>query len=91
MLSYKAAYRMHLGAFTALVLDFPEATAFGATLAEARNNLQLALRYAAERKLRRGEMLPMPDPDAGDGEAYLVETLTVWPQSTDRVNVQAGS
>jgi hypothetical protein len=90
MLTYKASYRMHMGAFSALVLDFPEASAFGPTLSEARHNLLLALRYAAERKLRRGDLLPMPDPHAGDAEAYLIEPVTVWPTAADRVNVQVG-
>lgn len=87
MLSYKIAYRMQMGTFSALVLDFPEASAFGATLADARNNLLFALRYAAERKLRRGELLPVPDPLRSDPDAYLVENVTVLPESEDRVQV----
>ena len=75
---------------TAKVLDFPEAEALGATLAEARHNLLVALRYAAERRLRRGEWLPMPEEGAGDTEAYLVEAVSVWPQGGDQVQVQAG-
>lgn len=90
MLSYQAVYRMQMGAFTACVPDFPDARALGATVADARHNLIVALRYAAERRLRHGELLPIPQTSFGDPEAYLVETLSVWPQGGDRVLVQAG-
>jgi hypothetical protein len=39
MLNYRVAYRLQMGAFFAEVLDFPEATAFGSTVTEARHNL----------------------------------------------------
>ena len=90
MLSYTVSYRMQMGAFTARVIDFPEADALGATLEQARNNVLESLRYAAERRLRRGELLPIPGRTNGDAEAYLVEEVSLWPQGGDRVQVQAG-
>ena len=87
MLTYRAAYRRRMGSFIAEVVDFPEASAFGATLADARDALTCALRYAAERRLRRGEPLPMPDPACAANDAYLVEDVSVWPEGDDRVRV----
>ena len=89
MLSYTVSYRMQMGAFTAKVIDFPEAEALGATLAEARGNVLVSLRYAAERRLRRGELLPIPG-HSGDAEAYLLESVRLWPRGGDGVEVQAG-
>jgi predicted RNase H-like HicB family nuclease len=88
MLRYRAAYRMQWGAFYAEVPDFPEASAFGPSLAEARANLQSALRYAAERRLKRGEMLPLPDPERPLADAYLVEP--VLPRGDNTVAVESG-
>jgi predicted RNase H-like HicB family nuclease len=90
MLSYQAVYRLHLGAFLAEVVDFPDVSAFGATLSDARNNLVNSLRYAAERRLRRGGFLPIPDHPHESGDAYLIETLTLLPTSDDRVAVLVG-
>jgi len=90
MLTYKIAYRMQMGAFLAEVLDFPGATAFGASVADARTNLVSALRYAAESRLRRGEMLPTPDPHAGAVDAYLVEPVVVMPGAGSSVDLHAG-
>jgi predicted RNase H-like HicB family nuclease len=90
MLTYRAAYRMQMGAVVSEVLDFPGATAFGATLAEARANLVSALRYAAESMLRRGELLPMPNTHAGAVDAYLVEPILLVPETATRVAVRAG-
>jgi predicted RNase H-like HicB family nuclease len=77
-----------MGAFFAEVLDFPEVTAFGPTLSDARANLCQALRYAAERRLRRGEVLPLPDPNAPAADAYGVEFLAVVPTGDAQVLVQ---
>jgi predicted RNase H-like HicB family nuclease len=88
MLTYQAVYRFNMGAFFAEVPDFPGASALGATLPEARANLLSALRYAAERRLKRGEHLPIPDPGRAPGDAYLVETLTLLPHGDDTVAVQ---
>jgi predicted RNase H-like HicB family nuclease len=90
MISYKAAYRLQMGTFFAEVPDFPDTSAFGPSLAEARSNLVTALRIAAERRLRRGEFLPIPDPDRAVADAYLVETVTVVPTSADQVMVHVG-
>jgi predicted RNase H-like HicB family nuclease len=90
MLNYRVAYRMQMGAFFAEVLDFPEATAFGGTVMEARHNLLSALRYAAEKRLRRGEFLPMPDPTRTAPDAYTLEVVTLVPSEGNRVTVQIG-
>ena len=90
VLNYRVAYRMQMGAFFAEVLDFPEATAIGATVAEARHNLASALRYAAETRLRRGEFLPMPDPNRSAPDAYTLEMATLAPGVDNRVAVQIG-
>ena len=88
MLRYKAAYRLQLGSFFAEVLDFPEANAFGASLSEARNYLFSALRYAAERRLKQGQLLPIPTEAPAPGDAYLVEVLTLLPRGDDTVTVE---
>jgi predicted RNase H-like HicB family nuclease len=90
MLSYQAAYRMQMGAFFAEILDFPGVSAVGTTLSEARNNLYNALRYEAERLLRRGELLPIPTACQQPADAYLVETVTLVPTGTDQVMVRMG-
>jgi predicted RNase H-like HicB family nuclease len=89
MLTYRVAYRLQLGCFFAEVFDFPEATAFGTTVAEARANLLSALRYAAEQRLKRGQLLPVPDPRRVAGDAYLLESVTVLPADEARVTVHA--
>ena len=88
MLNYRVAYRMRMGAFFAEVLDFPEASAFGTTVSEARRNLASALRYAAEKRLRRGELLPLPDPSCGAADAYTLESVMVLPCEDNRITVQ---
>jgi predicted RNase H-like HicB family nuclease len=88
---YKVAYRLQMGAFFAEVLDFPEVTAIGPTLADARANLCQVLRYAAQRLLRRGELLPLPNPDAQAADAYGVEFVGVMPTDDEQVWVQPQS
>jgi predicted RNase H-like HicB family nuclease len=88
MFQYKVAYRMQMGAFFAEALDFPDVTAFGPTMADARTNLCQAMRYAAEKLLRRGEVLPLPDPDAPAADAYGVEFVGVVPTGDTQVRVQ---
>ncbi|MBY0231005.1 MAG: hypothetical protein K2W96_17095, partial [Gemmataceae bacterium] len=73
MLCYTVAYRLRMGAFFAQALDFPGADAIAATVPEARAGILSVLRHAAERLLRRGEPLPVPVPDSGAPDAYLVE------------------
>jgi hypothetical protein len=89
MLNYKVAYHLRLGAFFAEVLDFPEATAFGPTVAAARDGVLCALRYAAQRRLRRGELLPVPDASRTVPDAYLVEVVSLLPSPDEGVWVQA--
>ena len=88
MFRYKVAFHLRMGAFFAEVLDFPEVTAFGSTLAEARANLCHSLRFAAERCLRRGDVLPLPNPDAPAADAYGVEFLGLVPTGEAQVLVQ---
>jgi predicted RNase H-like HicB family nuclease len=88
MFHYKVAYRMQMGAFFAEVLDFPEVTAFGPTMADARANLCESMRFAAQRLLRRGEVLPLPNPDAPAADAYGVEFIGVVPTGDAQVWVQ---
>ncbi len=88
MLRYRAVYRLQRGSFFAEVHDFPEATSFGATLAEARAHLLSALRYAAERRLRHGEQLPIPDANHSPGDVYLVELLTLLPRGDNTLGVE---
>jgi predicted RNase H-like HicB family nuclease len=88
VLTYIVAYRLEKGSFFAEVLDFPEASAFGPTVAETRGNLLSSLRYAAEDRLKKGDLLPMPDPGRGAVDAYLVERVTVLPGEGQWVRVQ---
>ena len=88
MLNYKIAYHLRLGAFFAEVLDFPEVTAFGPTVAEARQGVLHALRYAAQRRLRRGELLPVPDEGRTAADAYLIEVVSLLPSPDEGVWAQ---
>ena len=88
MLNYKIAYHLRMGSFFAEVLDFPEATAFGPTLAVARDGVLCALRYAAQRRLRRGELLPVPDDSRTVADAYLVEAVSLLPGPDEGVWVR---
>jgi predicted RNase H-like HicB family nuclease len=87
MFGYQVTYRMQRGAFFAEVSEFPDASAFGATLSDARNNLVTALNYAAQRKLRRGEPMPLPSPHPA-ADAYLIESVVLVPISEERVEVR---
>jgi predicted RNase H-like HicB family nuclease len=89
MLTYRAAYRRELGAFCAVVLDFPEASAMGSSVDEVRRNLHSALRYAAARRLQRGDFLPTPDPTLAAPDAYLLEEIRVLPAGDGGVQVVA--
>jgi hypothetical protein len=88
MYTYKVAYQLRMGTIFAEVLDFPEATAFGPSLEVARAGILGALRYNAERRLRRGESLPPAQPGRTAPDAYVVEQVTVTPYGQDRVDVQ---
>jgi predicted RNase H-like HicB family nuclease len=89
MLTYKVAYRLRMGAFFAEVLDFPEVTAVGPTVGEARINIKSALRQAVQRRLDQGEPMPLPQPGRLAPDAYVVEAVTVLPYADNRVAVQA--
>ena len=88
MLNYKIVYRLRMGAFFAEVLDFPEATAFGPTVATARDGVLCALRYAAQRRLKRGDLLPVPDEGRTAADAYLVEVVSLLPSPDEGVWAQ---
>jgi predicted RNase H-like HicB family nuclease len=88
MFAYKVAYRLRMGTFFAEVLDFPDVTAFGPSVAVARAGILSALRYNAERRLSRGEYLPLPEPGRMAPDAYAVELVTVLPYDNNRVEVQ---
>lgn len=85
MIDYTVTYRLEMGAFFAQALGFPEASAFGTNLTEARQNLLSSLRHAAERRLRKGEFLPPPEPAAGTSDAYLVERVRIAPEGDGSV------
>jgi predicted RNase H-like HicB family nuclease len=88
VLNYKIAYHLRMGAFFAEVLDFPEVTAFGPTVAVARDGVLSALRYAAQQRLRRGELLPVPDEGRTVADAYLMEGVTLLPSPDEGVWVR---
>lgn len=88
MLTYRVIFRQQLGAFVVDVADFPEASSFGATLMDARNNLLNSLRFAAETRLRRGELLPIPDATRPIHDAYAVEEVILLPEGEHRVGVR---
>jgi hypothetical protein len=46
---------------------------------EARDKLRRSLLYAAGARLRRGELLPLPDGGSTAAEAYNMEEVTVLP------------
>jgi hypothetical protein len=86
--TYKVAYQLRMGTIFVEVPDFPEATAFGPNLEVARAGILGALRYNAERRLRRGEPLPLGQPGRTAPDAYIVETVTLIPYGDNRVDVQ---
>ncbi len=89
MIDYTVAYRMDGGAFFAEVIGFPEASAFGVSLAGARENVLSALRLAAEQALRRGAVLPLPDAHSAVADAYLIERVRLMPDGDGRVRAAA--
>jgi predicted RNase H-like HicB family nuclease len=82
--------RREAGLFFAEAPDFPEATAFGASMAEARDHVFSALRWAAEARLRRGDVLPLPDSGRVAADAYAVETVVLLPEGEAGVAVRPG-
>ena len=87
MFDYQVTYRMQMGAFFAEVSEFPDVSAYGPTLSDARSNLIASLSYAANRKLRRGEPMPLPEPRP-TADAYFVESVVLLPVGDDRVEVR---
>jgi predicted RNase H-like HicB family nuclease len=57
------------------VLDFPGALSQGFDLADARLMIASALEDMAQMHLEEGKPLPVPDPDAVDPAADLVELM----------------
>jgi len=78
MLRYHAAYYLPRGEekmVVAEVLDFPGVLSQGFDLADARVMIASALEDMAQLSLEEGRPLPIPDPNATDAEADLVELL----------------
>ncbi len=57
------------------VLDFPGVCSQGFDLADARLMIASALQDMASLYLEQGRAIPLPDPDAVDAEADLIELL----------------
>ena len=78
MLRYHAAFylpRWESKMVVAEVLDFPGVLSQGFDLADARVMIASALEDLAQLSLEEGRPLPIPDPNAADPEADLVELL----------------
>jgi predicted RNase H-like HicB family nuclease len=88
MFEYKIAYWLRQGTVYAEVLEFPEATAFGATVSDARAAVIDALRCAPERRLRCSEILPSSQPGRSPAGPDFVEAILVLPYADNRVEVQ---
>jgi predicted RNase H-like HicB family nuclease len=86
MLRYHAAFYLPRGdekMVVAEVLDFPGVFSQGFDLADARRMIASALEDIAALYLEEGRPLPIPNPDAADSEADLIELLPL--------SVEAGS
>ncbi len=59
----------------AKALDFPGAVTQGFGLADARNMIAGAMEDLAQSYLEEGRALPVPDPQAADPEADLIELV----------------
>jgi predicted RNase H-like HicB family nuclease len=80
MLRYHAAYYLPRGTENMVVvevLDFPGVLTQGFDLADARVMIASALEDMAQLSLEEGKPLPIPDLNAADPEAHLVELLTL--------------
>lgn len=78
MLQYHVAYYLPKGLDSMVVaeaLDFPGAMSQGFDLADARRMIASALADLAEMYLEEGKSLPLPNPQAANQEADLVEIL----------------
>jgi predicted RNase H-like HicB family nuclease len=78
MLEYHAAYyKIEDGWHMAKVLDFPGVLTQGRTLDKARQMLADALREMTEWYLEDGLPLPLPDPQATDATAEVLEPIVL--------------
>ncbi len=59
----------------AKALDFPGAVSQGFGLGDARNMIVAAMEDLARSYLEEGRALPVPDPQAGDPKADLIELV----------------
>jgi len=78
MLRYHVAYYLPAGddrMVVAEVLDFPGVVSQGFDLADARLMIASALEDVAQMHLEAGKALPVPNPDAADADADLIELL----------------
>ncbi len=79
MLEYHAAFYMPKkpGEMVVVdVLDFPGVLSQGFDLADARRMIASAMEDLAESYLEEGRALPVPDPEAGDPKADLIELVS---------------
>jgi predicted RNase H-like HicB family nuclease len=78
MLEYHAAYyEIEDGWYMAKILDFPGAVSQGRTLQSARRMLRDALEGLVDFILKKGELLPKPNPRARDRTAVYQEKVSV--------------
>jgi predicted RNase H-like HicB family nuclease len=78
MLRYHVAFYLPRGEnrmVVAKVLDFPGAMSQGFDLPDARTMIAGALEDLAQIRLEEGKPLPIPDEEAADEDADLVEIL----------------
>jgi hypothetical protein len=54
-------------------------------------NYRVAYRMRIGKRLRQGELLPLPDPTLTASDAYTIETITLLPSDDNRVAVQVGA
>ena len=62
----------------AKALDFPGAVTQGFGIADARNIIAGAMEDLAQSYLEEGRALPVPDPQAADPKADLIELVPRW-------------
>lgn len=75
MITYRAAFWHVGGGVRAQVLDFPEARTQAPDLDAARRALTAVLLDMAERRLTRGESLPVPLPAPPETDADVQEPI----------------
>lgn len=78
MLRYHVAFHLPRVAGEMVVaetLDFPGAVTQGFDLADARLMIASAMEDLAQCLLEEGKALPVPNPDAADADAHLIELV----------------